>query len=576
MKNKNNVDLIKADRLYEALRFAEYDITSGIAEIIDNAVEAKAGKVYIDINCETISSNKGKNKNVEVIKDITIVDTGIGMDTDTVSKCLVLGESSRNLSNGKKGIGRFGVGLTLGGISLARRVEVYSRNKMDAEFMYSYIDLDEIANKELLYLPNPISKHPDKQAEKYLNNSTGTVIKLNNCDRLRVDDIKGGTIKASEKIIGLTTFIGRTYRKFIGAGLEIYMNGDKVFLHDPLYIDGPTRFDSKEFVDSKAELVGEDIITLAIPNTNGEKADVKIRMSLLPKEWRKEKGDGGKEFASKRKINENEGISILRADREVLYGKVEYIIGMKGTAKYEEKDRFWGCEISFPPELDDYFHVRYIKRGAEPIPSLRDQIRLKIAPVVKSLRDEITKDWSKNTADKQKESGTFNSAEKAMEDIENKLPRTIKGALLTREEADKRIEDIVDELIKPNNEVIEEFKKKKIKEINSKQYSIELVNYPANVFFDKKHILGKIIIQLNVNHPFYKNVILPLCEIDELNDDQSEIIEKNKFKDAIMLLLLSYCKAEAMFDGNEDLFNNFASQWGNILATAIKEIFIYK
>ena len=183
-----------------------------------------------------------------------------------------------------------------------------------------------------MYIPLPKLKKPEKNIDKLIN-STGTIIRLSNCDRLRIDSIKGGNIDASEKIKSLNTFIGRTYRKFISAGLDIYMNGEKVYLHDPLYLDGPTIFDSKDSMDEKAEFIGEEIITLDIPNSNGETADIKIRMSLLPKEWRKEQGDGGKEFAQKRKIHENEGISILRADREVLYGKVEYIIGMRGADK---------------------------------------------------------------------------------------------------------------------------------------------------------------------------------------------------------------------------------------------------
>ncbi|WP_456010608.1 ATP-binding protein [Clostridium butyricum] len=571
--NNINIELIKTDRLYESLRFAEYDITSGIGEIIDNSIEAKARKIFIDIEIEKIDGVKSKKKKIDIIKSITITDDGIGMDRNVLSKCLVLGESCRSLVNGKKGIGRFGVGLTLGGISLARRIEVYSKKDIEGEFNYSYIDLDEIVNKELQYVPMPIEKKPEKIYSEYINNCTGTIIKLKNCDRLRIDAVKGGSIDASENIKGLTTFIGRTYRKFISAGLNIYMNGEKIFLHDPLYLDGPTKFDSKECVDLKAEFIGEDTISLDVPNSKGKKADVKIRMSLLPKEWRKEKGDGGKDFAMKRKINENEGISILRADREVLYGKVEYIIGMRGTAKYEDKDRFWGCEISFPPELDDYFHIRYIKRGAEPIPSLRDQIRIKIAPVVKSLRAEITKEWSKNSAEEQKKSGVFKSAENTMEVIDNKLPRSIKGLSLSNEEAKQKIQETVNQIVIPLDEDINAFKKNKIEEINNKPYSIELVNYPSNIFFEKEHILGKIIIKLNINHPFYNKIILPLCEIDDDSLEDERIIEKRKFKDAIMLILLSYSKAEAMFDGNDELFNNFSFQWGTILATAIKEVF---
>ena len=53
------------------------------------------------------------------------------MAADALSKCLVLGESLRPKGQ-SQGIGRFGVGMTLGSISLARRVEVYSRNRSKA------------------------------------------------------------------------------------------------------------------------------------------------------------------------------------------------------------------------------------------------------------------------------------------------------------------------------------------------------------------------------------------------------------------------------------------------------------
>lgn len=124
--------------------------------------------------------------------------------------------------------------------------------------------------------------------------------------------------------------------------------------------------------EQKATLLGEEQITLDIPDAPGKTADVLIRMSLLPKEWHTEAGAGGGVEAKKRKIDQNEGISILRADREVLYAHVPYITGKRGEARSLDIDRWWGCEISFPPELDNYFQVRYIKRGAEPIASLRN------------------------------------------------------------------------------------------------------------------------------------------------------------------------------------------------------------
>ncbi len=398
------------------------------------------------------------------------------------------------------------------------------------------------------------------------------------CDRLQFDMIKEQGIEASQHIAGLTTFIGRTYRKYIFGGVEFLLNGSKVFLHDPLYILGPTVFDTKEGVDQKAELKGEETISLPIPNSKkGETAEIKIKMSLLPKNWRMEQGDGGSDFAKKRKIPDNEGISILRADREVLYGKVPYILGVRGQASYDFRDRFWGCEISFPPELDEYFLVRYIKRGAEPVPSLRDKIRQVIAPVVEGLRKEITNDWNKIQAENAKETGDFGKAEDVMAKVEVTLPGSKKNVDMTEEEAEKKINDIVNETVVKGStpEETQKAREAKKEEIKQKPYKIEPVSYPQNIFFETEHILGKVIVKLNVNHPFYQKVFVPLC--GELQDDSNEetlqqSLNKQKNRDAFMLLLLSFGKAEAMFEGQDDLFMNFRSQWGTVLATAINEM----
>jgi hypothetical protein len=52
-----------------------------------------------------------------------------------------MGWSSRY--NDRTGIGRFGVGMTLGAIHECRRVEVYSQF-IGGEWLYTYLDLDEI------------------------------------------------------------------------------------------------------------------------------------------------------------------------------------------------------------------------------------------------------------------------------------------------------------------------------------------------------------------------------------------------------------------------------------------------
>ena len=395
------VELICVDRMYESLRYNDYSAQNGLGEIVDNSIEAGATNIAVKFTVKKILK-PGKKRAADTIVEIAVMDDGYGMDFDTIYRCLALGESIHKSKN--RSIGRFGVGMTLGGISLARKIEVYSRIHSKDEFFYTFIDLDDIRKGNLICIPKPTLQAPPEEYIKSLGNSSGTIVILKKCDRVEGD------------FEGFTNYLGRTYRKFIERGLKIRLNDELVYLHDPLYIAGPTVFDVQKLknegvTEPKATLLGEESIQLDIPDSPGKTANVTIRMSLLPKEWRTERGAGGGSEAKKRKIDQNEGISILRADREVLYAHVPYITGNKGEARSLDLDRWWGCEISFPPELDGYFQVRYIKRGAEPIASLRDQIREVISRTVKTARNIIREDWAKKKMADDTETGTFEKAE---------------------------------------------------------------------------------------------------------------------------------------------------------------------
>ena len=413
--------LINISQVYESLRYNDYSVENGIGEIVDNSVEAGASEIRVYF---TRKSRRVGKKEIEEIDKIIIIDNGSGMSPEVVAKCLVLGCSMREHKNGKLGIGRFGVGMTLGSISLARHVEVYSRDSANREFYYTYIDLDEIHEDLRDTVPEPVPKSIPEEYESFFEGHTGTMVVLSNCDRM---DGTGKKTSPSEMNGLIATYLGRTYRKFIEAGLKIYLDDRQVYMHDPLYVSGPTQFDTKEKQDPKAEIYATSTIELPIPGREGETAEVTIRISLLPKEWRLNIGDGGNAEARKRKIDQNEGVSILRANREVLYDKVPYLIGLKkGQFSYQENDRWWGCEISFPPELDEYFQVRYIKRGAEPIGSLKDRLKEQLTGSVTSLRRIIKSDRDQKKAEENQSKSAFENAEQLMSDLNAVLPKNQK------------------------------------------------------------------------------------------------------------------------------------------------------
>jgi hypothetical protein len=436
---------VRLDRMMEALRFAEYELTSGLGEAVDNSIEAGAQNIWVFT--KTSRSNVGKK--TEVINEIAVVDDGHGMDAEVLHKCLVLGEGHRPARvGGPARIGRFGVGLSLGGISLAQRIEVYSRDQASNDFLFTYLDLTEIREHKQTYINLPIVQDPPLNYAALLDKTSGTIVLLQKCDRLQHNTTGDKLVNASQHIAGLAHYLGRTYRKFIDGGVNIWFNGEKVYLHDPLYILGPTKFDAKnpQKPDLKASPVGtSEIIELDVPDTNGQKAKVTIRMSLLPKEWRSKPGMGGSAFAKERSIDENEGISILRADREVLYGSVPYIIGERGQARSEDIDRFWGCEIVFPPELDNYFQVRYIKRGAEPLPMLRDMIRDRISRTVKELRKQIRREMNQSDEALNVQEATFRSAEDMMAEADRTSPKGKRNDTPSAAQAEREAEKFAEQ-----------------------------------------------------------------------------------------------------------------------------------
>jgi hypothetical protein len=586
--------LVRNERMYESIRNNEYDLNTALAELPDNSAEAGARNIWILSKTEErVYPNVGKNKKVAVLSELAVIDDGQGMDRDAQNKSLVLGDSARKpRPDGKRGIGKFGVGLVTGSLSIARRIEVYTRDAADAPFTYTFIDLGLIGKGLQTTVPAPVEKEPPPEYTKYIEDSTGTIVVLSNCDRLQYDSTKQRGIPASEQLASLRHFLGRTYRKFIANGVQFWFNGALVHLHDPLYLLGPTKIDLEKKAagnppDLKAMKRGETVrIPLEIPDQPGKTADVTITMTLLPVEWRGSVGAGGSTFAKDRYIDENEGVSILRADREVLYGTVPYITGRKGIARQPELDRFWGCEISFPPELDEYFHVRYIKRGAEPVPSLRDKIREMIGDVVTGFRNEISNDWKITEAGRARKAGAYRDAADIMTDADATQPRGERGADVPPEVVDATLDQIAKESTETNGKSKEEKKR----ELAVQPYSIVPVSYPQSFFFEPVYLPGRIVIKLNVNHPFYTEVLAPLCGSMAAMTEESDVNagaesqEQRRVRRAFMLLLLSYAKAESFFGPNKlatkvaddeapaQLLENLRYQWGLALGAATRKL----
>src|SRR5208283_3704441 len=176
----------------------------------------------------------------------------------------------------------------------------------------------------------------------------------------------------------------------------IRINGEIVHAIDPLYVNTTlTRFPTDPPAHEYKPIQLSWPVALD-DQVNGEQADsvIKIRLSLLPKDFRPNQGSGNSKAARDRYIDRNEGISILRNKREVFYDRIPWWPG----DPFKEIDRWWGCEISFDAVLDSAFTVKNIKRGAIPIKTLKKAIHDAITPTRLTALEAVRELWSSAAA----------------------------------------------------------------------------------------------------------------------------------------------------------------------------------
>ncbi len=389
--DEDGVGVISIYQSLESDRDSDFDCYSAYSEAIDNSIQADA--TAINIKFEPSTGN--------TINKVTFSDNGTGMETYVLQRCLRLGYSSR--FNDRTGIGRFGVGMTKGAIHECRRVDVYSKTA-GGEWEYTYLDLDEIKSKDSKdgnnswKIPPPVKQSPNGIVdEKLIPVGKGTIVVWSKYDR--------EPDKRQKIVDEFRVYIGRVFRHYIWntnpmnkdpireiGPVDITLDGKLVYAIDPLYVNtAKTQFTS----DSVSKEYDSIIINYPILDPEVEKllgkknSTIKIRLSLLPEEWRKEQGAGSKSHALDRNIDRNEGISLLRHGREVGYDWIPH-----WNFQPRELDRFWGCEISFEPELDRAFTVKNIKRGAVPNQELKRLIGEKIKPWIRQQRELISEFWA--------------------------------------------------------------------------------------------------------------------------------------------------------------------------------------
>ena len=554
MSNQNEISgrsPISAGLAIDSFRKMGFNVSSAICEIIDNSLEANSTSIEITIKYLPKSPTQ-KHRRIE---KFVFVDNGDGMENDTLYDCLVLGEGTkRDLKNG---IGKFGVGATLAGISQAKSIEIYSKTKT-GKWFYTKLDLDLLSQR--IGIPEPKENQPPAEYTENLDNQ-GTIVIWDNVD-------SGETEKDMENA---THQIGRIYRKFISmkkieegkiidnvTPISITLNGEKIAPYDPLYVT----FSPKAGDTKLAKIISSESF-----HFKPAKGKMRITISHLPVSWWKgpgkemvHPGNAPVNKVDRKMTADNMGISIVREGREMMFGEIPYLKLISDKSKedggtyFVNEDRFMGIEISFDRDSDHLFGIEANKSKMFLPRQTRDKIGTILYPVVKQRREDFKKirdEGSKGPKNPKKPS------KKSKQVIQNNMP----SPHYTDKEREK-LQKFAETLSSSKVEIDEFYSDLVNGYLPMHSWDLDA----AGPFVKYEHQLKSIIVKYNMNHPFMKKFFETLEDIAErkgvARDDALSVEEIQRTKTLVDLMLASYGIAEISFENTSQ-----KDEVGNTLAT---------
>jgi hypothetical protein len=560
-------NLVQVDRALQSSRDSGFDLSTAVGEAVDNPIEASATIIRIKTDAVNTSAYKGINR-------IAFADNGTGIETDTLAHVPSLGFSTRY--NRRDGLGRFGMGLKLAALSQGRRMDIYTKTKDGNGIWHAYVDLDEVeAGTQQWIDAIQVSSFPNDLAELMQDDAgkefgSGTLIVWSKVDRLH----EGGKFGSSneKRLSDLTKFLARTYRRFLNQGLRIELNGKNIIPHDPMFLlDNPFlegRFDGETTI---ADIVQEGHIDI-------DDQRVEWTVTLYPECFRRVQGEGGvptkerPQFGGLHIPDNDDKISILRNGREIYYAVVPRLL--PGGTDSGGIDRFIGVEIRFPATLDEHFQVRNVKRGAEPVEKLREELRKALKKPVEAARDRVREAW-RNTKNTAKAANTHEAAQSAVNRAEQTSPRG-RGGKTSEAEENAKVEQIVADAVGENKDSSEA---KKLRErIKSMPVTIADGSWPGRELLDIEHLNGRATVRVNRRHPFIARIYGDVEQYISsgttgIQQHPSEVLALlERVVAGLDVLFMAYAKAENMHDDPNVAYGDLRSYLGQFAAAYTNEL----
>jgi hypothetical protein len=378
MSNKNTGALSGAG--LNSLRYqTTFGTVGAIAEIVDNSIQWKQEKKDVDINIIFIERDG-------VVDEVLISDNGVGMGTvngsEIIDMCLMFGGGTNH--GAKANLGKYGVGLPSACCSQSTDYHVYSWEKK-GKIKHKYrnhndffqfdtkkgiLIKDEPVNDKTFTIENSFPKYFEDYIPDLKDYNSGTIVQWKSCDEL--------SYKRAETLINhIELKLGRIYRHFIGNGVNINFRTysqpknsspirqqdlckairkfDVTFLSKGNNVPAP--FDKQ----ATSEQFGA-LYTHKFTDSSGQLHEFKILATLAKKEIQLPNCQAGGRIGPGPRYKEAQGISLVRAKREIKLGTFGYEMNNGAS---DTRHRWWKIEVQFEPISDRLLGVNSNKTHAE-------------------------------------------------------------------------------------------------------------------------------------------------------------------------------------------------------------------
>ncbi|WP_082571834.1 ATP-binding protein [Ensifer sp. Root142] len=347
-----------------ARSFGNYDLSSAIADLLDNSIKARS--THIDILCV--------RRNGEA--EVRILDNGHGMSAAELHQAMRPASTNPTTERAPDDLGRFGWGMKSASLSQCRRLTVVSHN---GEIHTGAVwDLDDLADWKMGILePDEITAAMNPR----LKLESGTEIIWTRCDRLSED----GAIEGrgfNDMVAHAKSQLAMTFHRYLTGEegirkLSICFNGDNLKAADPfLRNHEATQSLPREVLQLRGYPI--DVQAFVLPHYS----------KLTSADHERLGGEEG--------FVRNQGFYIYRQHRLIMHGTWFRLV------RHGELSQLVRIAVNIPNSLDEVWKITLDKADAQ----LPSGLRARLKDIVDGLRGKSGKVFQSRGARIRPGSGT--------------------------------------------------------------------------------------------------------------------------------------------------------------------------